>query len=166
MKFHRPLHWVRRDSLSVALVVLTILLIGLVAAGLVQRMHSTWTTLYVGDGVFRVRVASTDAERATGLGGTEPLAADQGMLLAFESDGQWGIWMKDVEYPIDVIWLDSQKKVVHIVKNMPPDSYPESFVPNEEARYVLEVAAGTVDKKAIGIGDAARFELPSKEGRG
>ena len=164
MKSNRHLRWLRKDVFSTILVVLALLLIVAVGASFAYKFQQTHTTLYLGDGVFKVRVAATDAERMTGLGGSEPLAEGRGMLLAFERDNRWSIWMKDVSYPLDVIWLDAERRVVHIVKNMPPESYPDSsFSPEKPARYVLEVAAGTVEKKSIGIGDAARFELPHEE---
>ena len=163
MKFNRHLRWLRKDAFSTILIILSLALIVIVGAGMVYRLAETHSTLYVGDGVFKVRVATTDAERLRGLSGTESLAADQGMLFDFETSAKWSIWMKDMNYPIDVIWLDANKRVVHIVKNMPPESYQDTFTPEKPARYVLEVAAGTVERKAIGIGDTARFELADEK---
>jgi uncharacterized membrane protein (UPF0127 family) len=75
--------------------------------------------------------------------------------------------MKDMNFPIDIIWLDKDKKVVYIVKNAPPESYPyEHFEPKEEARYVLEVAAGTVEDKKIMIDAPATFDENNLEGLG
>ena len=70
-----------------------------------------------------------------------------------------------MNFPIDIIWLDKDKKVVYIVKNAPPESYPyEQFEPKEEVRYVLEVAAGTVQQKKITIGAVAQFDENNLEG--
>lgn len=164
MKYHRHLRWLHKDKLSASIVILTLLLVVMLGATLAQDFLQPRTTLHLGDGVFKAVVADTDIARQKGLGDTDVLAANDAMLLAFDRDEQWSIWMKDVEYPIDVIWLDSQKRVVHIVKNMPPDSYPASYVPKKPARYVVELAAGSVDSKSITIGGLARFDMPPKEG--
>lgn len=58
--------------------------------------------------------------------------------------------MKDMQYSIDIVWLDAAKKVIYIVKDAHPDSYPEViFKPPQEARYVIELKAGVVDSKRI-----------------
>lgn len=164
MKPHRHLRWLHKDKLSAIIVFLTLLLVLVLGATLAQEFLRPRTTLHLGDGVFRAVVADTDVARQKGLGDTDALAANEAMLLVFDRDEQWSIWMKDVEYPIDVIWLDSQKRVVHIVKNMPPDSYPTSYAPKKPARYVVELAAGSVDSKSITIGTLARFDMSHKEG--
>ena len=162
MNTHRHLRWLHKDKLSTAIALLVLVLIVAVAIGLVQKFQEPRTTLRLGDGIFSTHVAATGAERQKGLGDIESLADNEAMLLAFDHEAEWSIWMKDVEYPIDVIWLDDQKQVVHIVKNMPPDSYPDSFSPDKPARYVVELAAGTVEKKAIRIGGVARFDMPEQ----
>lgn len=165
MKPHRHLRWLHKDKLSAGIVVLTLLLVVALGASLAQDFLRPRTTLHLGDGVFRAMVADTDAARQKGLADTDALAINEAMLLVFDRDAQWSIWMRDVEYPIDVVWLDSQKHVVYIVKNMPPHSYPTSFTPDKPARYVVELAAGSVDAKSISIGGVARFDLPRKEGQ-
>jgi len=122
-------------------------------------------TVHIGDGVFAAQVANTEAAREKGLSGTLNLRSDQAMLFVFDSDGKWPIWMKDMNYPIDIVWLDSNKKVVYIVKNAPPESYPyEQFTPKENARYVIELPSGTVSQKSIDIGMTAAFDENNIEG--
>ena len=165
MKRPRVLRWLHKDILSIAVVALALLLVAMLGIGLAQKMMQPKTTLRLGDGIFTTYVAATDETRARGLGGTKPLEPNQAMLLAFDHDANWSIWMKDVSYPIDVVWVDANKRVVHIVKNMPPDSYPDQFTPDKPARYVFEFAAGTVEKKAIKVGGEARFDMPQKDGQ-
>lgn len=116
------------------------------------------TTVRMGDGVFNATIAKTDSSREQGLSGTSPLRPDQAMIFVFDKDGKWPMWMKDMDYPLDIIWLDKDKEVVYIVKNASPDSYPDVFTPNAPARYVVEVPAGTVDTKAIRTGSSVVFE--------
>lgn len=157
----------KKNAWSWIAVVLVLLLIGSAALYALWPQLQPHTTVHIGDGVFLTRVAKTDAEREKGLSGTGELRSDQAMLLVFDRDDKWSIWMKDMKYPIDIIWLDKDKKVVYIVKNAPPESYPyEKFAPKQEARYVLEVPAGTTAKKSINIGTEAHFDENQLEGWG
>lgn len=149
----------RKDVLSWLLVVFALLLVGVAALYVLWPQLQPHTTLRIGDGVFRTRVAKTEEERAKGLSGSSSLGNGNAMLLVFDHEQEWGIWMKDMKYPIDIVWLNKDKKVVHIVKNAPPESYPfESFVNKKPAKYVLELPAGTVDEKAIVIDMQAIFD--------
>lgn len=155
--------WVRRYGwlLLIAGVAL------LVAMGivLIGRFMASQTTVWLGDGVFQTSLATTSRSREKGLSGTDHLAPDQAMLFVFDTSDQWGIWMKDMNYPIDVVWLNDQKQVVYSVSNMNPDSYPEVFTPKQPARYVVEFAAGTLASKAIHTGSQAQFSLGSEGGQ-
>lgn len=121
-------------------------------------------TLYLGDGVFDAQIAKTQSAREKGLGGVSKLEPTQALILAFPSDDKWGIWMKDMKVPIDIIWLDKDKKVIYIVKNVQPeDSMDITYTPKSLARYVVELPAGTVEGKAILIGRAAVFDINTAE---
>ena len=105
--------------------------------------------------------------REKGLGGTFQLSDDQAMLLVYGNDGKWSVSMKDMKFPIDIVWLDRNKKVVYIVKNAPPESYPyEDFSPKKEARYVMLSNAGTVAKTRIAIDKIGDFDENKLEGWG
>jgi uncharacterized membrane protein (UPF0127 family) len=165
MKRPRVLRWLHKDIFSIAVVALALLLVVMLGISLAQKMMQPKTTLRLGDGIFTTYVAATNETRTKGLGGTKPLEPNQALLMVFDRDAKWSIWMKDVSYPIDVVWVDANKRVVHIVKNMPPDSYPDQFTPEKPARFVFEFPAGTVERKAIKVGAEARFNLDQEEGR-
>src|SRR3989338_7646161 len=105
-----------------------------------------------------VELASTPEARAQGLSGRASLGENEGMLFIFEKPGKYDFWMKDMNFPIDIIWLASDLRVVYIKKDARPESYPESFVSNEEAKYVLEVVSGFSDKYNLQIWDRAEFK--------
>lgn len=109
---------------------------------------------------FNVRIADSEKEREQGLSGTTELPSNRGMLFVFESSGFWGIWMKDMNYPIDILWLNDRKEVVHIEQHILPESYPRTFMPRVPARYVLELPADATEKHGIKQGDSATFRLP------
>jgi hypothetical protein len=155
----------RKDFLSWGLVILVLGLVAATAFYVMWPQIQPHATLKLGDGVFAARVAKTDEERIKGLSGTHELRENQAMLFVYDRSDKWSIWMKDMNYPIDIIWLDEDKEVIHIVKNAPPESYPyESFMPKKDARYVVELPAGTVSKKSIIIGEQATFDENHLEG--
>lgn len=157
----------KKNVLSWIAVVLVLFMIGAAAFYALWPQLRPHVTVHIGDGVFNSQVAKTPAEREKGLSGSRGLKADQAMLIVFDRDDKWSIWMKEMNYPIDIVWLDKDKKVVYIVKNAPPESYPyETFAPKQEARYVLEFPAGTTSKKAIKIGSEAKFDENRLEGWG
>lgn len=157
----------KKNALSWVLVAGALVLVGTAALYVLWPQLQPHVTVHIGDAVFTTRIARTPEERAKGLSGTQELRQDQALLLVYDRDDKWSIWMKDMKYPLDIVWLDKDKKVVYIVKNAPPESYPyDNFVPKQEARYVLEMPAGTVSKKSIVIGEAATFDENHLEGWG
>ena len=98
-------------------------------------------------------VADDAEKRALGLSGRALLKDNQAKLFIFESEDHHGIWMKDMNFDIDIVWLDNNKQVVHIEKDVKPSSYPEVFYPKLKSKYVVELAAGAVSKNGLSIGD-------------
>lgn len=103
--------------------------------------------------VIHVSIADTYETRAKGLSNTDPLLENEGMLFVFATPGYYGFWMKDMKYPLDIIWLDKNYKVVSLQKDISPESYPTIFKPQVLASYVLEVPAGFVELYGIQNGD-------------
>ena len=95
-----------------------------------------------------MKVAKTQAERLKGLSGTSSLANDSGMLFDFGQSGDWQIWMKDMNYPMDILWTDNNGTVLGKSK-MPPQSYPEVFSINKPSYYVIELNNGEIAKQNI-----------------
>lgn len=125
-----------------------------------QRLQYQHVPFTIAGSSYDMRVVSSGPLREKGLSGTTKLEKNEGMLFVFEKDDTWGIWMKDMLIPIDIIWLDNQKKVVYMVKNADPSSYPHTtYRPVRQARYVAELQAGTIERRNIQIGDQAAFDL-------
>lgn len=105
----------------------------------------------------KVDLALTPEAQALGLSARQGLAENEGMLFVFDKSGQYAFWMKDMNFPLDIIWIDEDMKVVYIQKNALPESYPESFLPEKNAKYVLEVYANFADKNNLKEGDTVLF---------
>ncbi len=140
--------WAGVGSLLVAIVAVIIFFV---------MNYARETTVVLGDGVFSTRVAVTSVDHARGLSGTEELKPHQAMLFVFESDEIHDIWMKDMKFAIDVVWLDKEKRVIHTESSLSPASYPKSYGPKKPTRYIVELPAGTVEGKNITKGKQASF---------
>jgi hypothetical protein len=110
--------------------------------------------------VLKVEIAATSAQRARGLSGRLQLPPNQGMLFVFPAADYHAFWMKDMHFPLDIIWIDDEQRIVDIAPDLSPDTYPRLFRPRQPARYVLEVQAGTAAKYGLKIGDSVYFTLP------
>lgn len=114
-------------------------------------------TVAIGKTVFTAKIAKSGEERAAGLSGTKHLPPRQAILFVFPHADFWGIWMHDMHYPIDVVWLDDQYKVVHIEHSMQPSSYPKVYRPTKKAKYVVEFAASTAKMTYLTIGQEVKI---------
>lgn len=100
----------------------------------------------------RAEVADEEAERVLGLSGRSGLNAGRAMLFIFDKSDTHGIWMKDMKFAIDIVWLDSAKKVIAIESNVQPDSYPKVYESKNKSLYIIELAAGQASKLGIKLG--------------
>jgi uncharacterized membrane protein (UPF0127 family) len=106
---------------------------------------------------FDLDLAKTPAERAKGLSGTGLLPAGTGKLFVFDTLESHGFWMKDMNYPIDIIWFDQNMYIVGISKNLAPNTYPKVFYPDSLSLYTLEVNAGVADQLNLNSGTRAQL---------
>lgn len=133
-----------------SIVILTFAVVLLFALGmhLTKREPSTLdtmlpvSTIHIDSVALRVEVATTAGQQEQGLSGRASLAEGAGMLFVFDEIATWGIWMKDMRFPLDIVWADDTGGVVTVAHDISPDTYPQVFYPTEPARYVLEVPAG------------------------
>lgn len=100
--------------------------------------------------VLDVQIADTPDRMTEGLQFQKPLTYNQGMIFVFAEPQIVAMWMKDMQFPLDMIWFDNNGNIVHIEKNLPPcsDNSPcQVYDGNRQnTKYVLEVTAGFVDK--------------------
>ncbi len=104
-------------------------------------------------------IADSKSEWEAGLSGRAGLAPQRAMLFVFPKSDYYKIWMKDMNFPIDVFWIDSDGYIVDIWHHALPDSYPNFYTPARKAKYVLETVADFADEHNIEIGDRV-YKLP------
>ncbi|MDP3986859.1 MAG: DUF192 domain-containing protein [Nanoarchaeota archaeon] len=112
---------------------------------------------------FDVEIASSVEDRERGLSGRESLDLDKGMFFVFPQERDYGFWMKDMSFPIDLLWIDKEGEIVGLEKNMQPCKEScEVFYSLENISYVLEINAGLAEEYNLRegdfIGDSKRFK--------
>lgn len=110
-------------------------------------------TMKFGSRTIAIEEANSSRDRERGLSGREGITDSYGMLFDFERKGQHCMWMKDMHFPIDILWLDENKKVMEIASSIPPESFPSNFCPAEDATYVLEVQSGLSETAGVDVGE-------------
>ncbi|MFA5791841.1 MAG: DUF192 domain-containing protein [Candidatus Paceibacterota bacterium] len=105
----------------------------------------------------KVDLAITKEMHEKGLSGRSTLENDEGMLFVFDKPGKYYFWMKGMNFPIDIIWFDENMKVVYIKKDARKENFLETYGPNINTKYVLEVVSNFSDKNNLKIGDEILF---------
>lgn len=128
------------------------------------RQHNGLIDLTTGDFQIKSEVVNNAESRKKGLGKRDSLALDQGLLFVFDKPGFYTFWMKDMKFAIDIIWIDENKKIAHIVQNLPPepgkkDAELTRYTPPVTAKYVLEINAGLANLHNLHVGDNVNFEI-------
>jgi len=116
-----------------------------------------FTDISIGEISVHAEIANTAESRTRGLSGRNGLLENEGTLFVFEKEGRYSFWMKDMKFPIDIIWIDKDGTIVYIKENAEPDSYPETFIPDAPAQYVLEVNKNFISEYGISAGDKVGF---------
>jgi uncharacterized membrane protein (UPF0127 family) len=114
-------------------------------------------TFRLNDTELVVEIAFSDQARIKGLSGRTSLDNGSGMLFVFDRGDRHGIWMKEMNFAIDILWFDQNLILIDMKTNATPDSYPTAFRPSKPAWYVLEVPEGFVLENNIQIGDDAEL---------
>lgn len=111
----------------------------------------------IGDAIINVELADKPAKQIKGLSGRNELKENNGMLFVYNKPGFHSIWMKDMKFPIDIIWINENKKIIGVENGIKPESYPKSFRPPSPAKYTLETNSGFVKKYGVETGKAVDF---------
>jgi uncharacterized membrane protein (UPF0127 family) len=118
-------------------------------------------------------LARTPQERGRGLSGRSALPDDAGMLFIFPNEQQLTFWMKDMRFPLDVVWISADRHVVAVTEQIPPPApgTPDSalllYSSTAPVLYALEVNGGLVQQLGVHAGDPVAFtpEVPTENVR-
>ena len=112
--------------------------------------------------VLKSEVADTPEKLLFGLAFRPVLPEDEAMLYIFGESGPHRVWTKEFQFPVDIIWVDESKIVVHVEKNVPPcfDNPCTWYGPlPNDARYILEANAGFIAREKVAVGNKLKFIL-------
>jgi uncharacterized protein len=107
-------------------------------------------------------VAANNTQRTKGLAVKDHLNENESMLFVFSSAAKQVFWMKDMKFPIDIIWMDANKTVVHVEHSLEPCpaiGYCQTYSPGTDSLYVLETVAGFADRHGVTEGTKMQFDL-------
>lgn len=149
----KKIKWVHKVLLVVAVCLIAL---GILIA---KNSQNDYTTLRVGEQTLKVQIAKTSQKKKAGLCCRDSLPFNQGMLFVYDQPGYYSFWMKDTRIPLDMIWIDSSKQIVHIEHSVAPETYPKTFINPEPAQYILETNAGYAKKYNIKKSDEVAFSL-------
>lgn len=123
-----------------------------------QPQKPALKVITINDKKINVEIADTQEKRTKGLGGRDNLATDSGMLFIFPKEDRYSFWMKGTKFPLDIIWIKGNNIVDILTNAKPPENGQKDetlplFQPVVAIDKVLEVAAGSVDRLQIRVGD-------------
>ncbi|MFA6797535.1 MAG: DUF192 domain-containing protein [Candidatus Paceibacterota bacterium] len=111
----------------------------------------------INEKIIKIDISDNDCKRTLGLSGRKELKNDTGMLFVFQKEGNHGFWMKDMNFPIDILWIDGDFNITGIEKSVATSTYPEIIGGNYQAKYVLELFSGFSEKNNIKVGNKIIF---------
>jgi uncharacterized membrane protein (UPF0127 family) len=123
------------------------------------------TTISINGINVTLAIASSDEQRIRGLSGIEKMNENEGMLFLFDKPSKQGFWMNKMNFPIDIIWLNSNNKVVHIEKQLEPCKLFLAcpvYNPEVDSLYVIELRSGFADNHSIKNDMIINFDVPTK----
>ena len=105
-------------------------------------------------------ISDNPFKKTKGLSGRDFLPENQGMLFVYNKEDYYSFWMKNMNFPLDFIWINNNR-VVEITENVLPKDYqpPKILRPSQKVNMVLEVNAGFAKKNNIKTGDIVIIDL-------
>ncbi len=146
---HRQ-HRLRRWTIFGASLIGCLLVATLLTLVIQTRATSPKSQITLAGTTFRLEVTKTLSDQERGLGGRSGLAAHAGMLFAYQGTAQRCMWMKDMKFDIDIVWIDSSRKVTKIESSLSPATYPQIYC--ADAQNVVELPAGTAQQYDLKVG--------------
>jgi uncharacterized membrane protein (UPF0127 family) len=109
------------------------------------------------EAAFQVEVADTPAKRTMGLQYRKDLGSDRGMIFLFPSEAPQSFWMKNTPIPLDMIFINRERRIVGIVEQTTPYSLDSRSV-GAPSQFVLEINGGLAKRHGIQTGDSVHFQ--------
>ena len=146
-------------SIAISLILLSFSYLKFINTDRSEEMCGKYETgeVFINGTSIKTFVADDYCKLSLGLSGKKAIKDDEGMLFVFEKPGNYGFWMKDMKFPIDIIWISKDFSVIGIEKNLKPETYPKIFGRDFISKYVLEVRSGFSDENEVKIGEPVKI---------
>ncbi|MCL4371922.1 DUF192 domain-containing protein [Candidatus Marsarchaeota archaeon] len=124
-----------------------------------KRLRYSKQTVYIGSTQLEAIVADSFIKRMIGLMYRDSIADNECMLFIFSQEGKFGIWMKNMLFAIDVIWADSNLRIIDLQQNLQPCKklFCKTYAPQRVSKYIIELNAGFISKNKINNTTAIRL---------
>lgn len=142
-----------KKIIFILLVFFVLIVIGLLQGGLSIFKNPT---AKINNQTFKLEVAKTEEEKQIGLSKHKKLSEDKGMIFIFDKPSYYSFWMKDMKFPIDILYINGDR-IVTIYESQQVGS-PIVVSPSEPSDKVLEIKAGLAKKYKIKLGDKVTFK--------
>lgn len=156
-----------RLVVGIVIVILAIVL-GVAAVNLISNnFHFPFSsqpksTVTIDRQTFHVQIARTEQQKEMGLSNTATLPQDQGMIFLFATPDYYGFWMRNMKFPLDILYI-ARNKIVSIAYNVTNPNNPSQplpvYKPSQPADTVLEINGGLSTKYHFSIGDSVSVSL-------
>ncbi len=133
----------------------------LLALGVACSVPPAEDRISIRDASVSIEMAETPFDQQRGLGGRDDLPWNSGMLFVYSTPAHINMWMKDMRFDIDIVWI-RENRIVDMAwraRHAVPEPLP-IYRPREAADMVLEVPAGYAEANGWRIGDGVRLERP------
>jgi hypothetical protein len=147
----------KRKFILIIIILIIVLAVGLI---LIRRIKEEKNQVCFKNNCFNVELALTEKEKEKGLMFRKSLGQNWGMFFVFDKEEKYSFYMKNTLIPLDIIWINANNEVVFISENTMPceKDFCPSIEPVREAKYVLEINGGLVEKIGLKIGDKLEFK--------
>ena len=148
---------ISRKNIFALLILIPLLLVGIFYIGKISPTSAA--TLELPHKTISLMIADTEVLQEQGLSGRTFLPENSAMIFIFNTPDRYAFWMKDMKFPIDIIWLDENFAIVDVKRNATPETFPKEFTPQKKSLYVIEANTGFFDHNELHIGDIVKINL-------
>ncbi len=116
-----------------------------------QNKENKWR-ISLGDKEIIAEIVDTPKERIRGLSGRKNLGENEGMIFVFSDQDYREFWMKDMNFSIDIFFVDKNNKIIDVLINISPDTFPAKFKSRSPAKYAIETKNGSIKEPKLLLG--------------
>lgn len=142
------------------IIILFVTVIVLLIFFYLKKTPTKYTNVKIGNTEIKAEIADSLIKQTKGLMFRKSLPENEGMLFVFNDESYHSFWMMNMSFPIDIIWINKEKVIVYITKNVQPCKLIcPTYRPKEKTMYVLEVNANFTEEHKVEIGKPLEFQL-------